>query len=321
MDCPVDGNAVVQPHEPRPENTIPEATTTEDSKFSLDGDHWRREVSVRLQRYRSRRKPREPRYPSLRLPFDYADHWSQSGNSALAVAPMQAESSELEGDRQAETWVEPEQAAVDNRRITAPEENYTNVIEFPRWAAIPVQPGDELAEPIFDRPRIVEAPEMLPPPPALGGILIEPVKREAEKKLVADFALPPSSLPRRLLAGMLDGLVLVGALAAFGGIFYWMDPAIPPKPIFAAAIAIVGTLLWAAYQFLFLVYAGSTPGLRLARLRLTRFDGSPASRSRRRWRVLTSYLSALSLGLGYLWSVLDEDGLCWHDRMTRTYIS
>jgi hypothetical protein len=40
----------------------------------------------------------------------------------------------------------------------------------------------------------------------------------------------------------------------------------------------------------------------------------------RRWRVLASFLSACSLGLGYLWSLLDEDGLCWHDRITHTHI-
>jgi hypothetical protein len=26
------------------------------------------------------------------------------------------------------------------------------------------------------------------------------------------------------------------------------------------------------------------------------------------------------LGMGYLWCVLDEDALCWHDRVTHTYL-
>ena len=30
-------------------------------------------------------------------------------------------------------------------------------------------------------------------------------------------------------------------------------------------------------------------------------------------------LSAVSLGLGFAWAFFDEDTLCWHDRMTRTY--
>jgi hypothetical protein len=59
----------------------------------------------------------------------------------------------------------------------------------------------------------------------------------------------------------------------------------------------------------------------LAGLELTRFDGSPANRRLRRWRVLASYVSAISLGMGYGWVFLDEDALCWHDRITHTYLA
>jgi uncharacterized RDD family membrane protein YckC len=78
--------------------------------------------------------------------------------------------------------------------------------------------------------------------------------------------------------------------------------------------------LWFTYQFLFIVYTGSTPGLRAARLKLAKFDGSPVLRSLRRGRVLASFLSGLSAGLGYLWCFLDADSLCWHDRITRTHL-
>jgi hypothetical protein len=37
--------------------------------------------------------------------------------------------------------------------------------------------------------------------------------------------------------------------------------------------------------------------------------------------VLASFLSGLSLGIGYLWCFLDEDQLCWHDRITHTYMA
>jgi len=80
-------------------------------------------------------------------------------------------------------------------------------------------------------------------------------------------------------------------------------------------------LFWTAYQYLLVVYAGTTPGLLLARLELARFDGKPAGRRLRRWRVFASYLSAVSLGMGYAWVFLDEDSLCWHDRITHTYLA
>src|ERR1017187_9288726 len=41
-------------------------------------DSWRVEVAARLERYRTRRKPRTPRYPSLLLPFDSPGSWSRS---------------------------------------------------------------------------------------------------------------------------------------------------------------------------------------------------------------------------------------------------
>jgi uncharacterized RDD family membrane protein YckC len=75
------------------------------------------------------------------------------------------------------------------------------------------------------------------------------------------------------------------------------------------------------YQYLLLVHAGSTPGLKLAKLELSRFDGAPVPRNIRRWRVLASVLSGVSVGLGYAWCFLDEDQLCWHDRITRTYMA
>jgi uncharacterized RDD family membrane protein YckC len=89
----------------------------------------------------------------------------------------------------------------------------------------------------------------------------------------------------------------------------------------AETVFLLAGAFWSAYQYLLLVYAGTTPGLRLARLELQRFDGDPVPRGLRRWRMLASLLSAVSLGLGYAWSLLDEDELCWHDRITRTYMA
>jgi uncharacterized RDD family membrane protein YckC len=83
----------------------------------------------------------------------------------------------------------------------------------------------------------------------------------------------------------------------------------------------ISCLFWAAYQYLMIVYAASTPGLRAAGLELARFDGTSTSRSLRRWRVLAACLSAVSAGMGYLWVFLDEDALCWHDRITHTHLA
>ncbi len=175
---------------------------------------------------------------------------------------------------------------------------------------------------MIERPRILEVPEFVPPPPALGGNTIEtPTRPQAEKRLGIDLPLQNAAMGRRVLAAVLDGLIVAGACALFGFVFWKLTAVQPPRLQIAEVFAGLLTLFWAAYQYLLIVYSGATPGLRLARLELARFDGSRAGRKLRRWRVLASFLSAASLGMGYAWVFLDEDALCWHDRITRTYLA
>ena len=331
---------------------VPPAAEANAGDANIQADSWRVEVAARLERYRTRRKPRSPRYPSLMLPFDAPESWSRptAGSLSGALATHSAQPvSDFAFATDAATAEDPEpdfaglnvagsgevsEPRPEPRppRYPEPSEQPGKVIEFPRSAAIPVFHTSDLADPVFDRarPRIVEAPEILPPPPALGGMLIEPADREGGDKLLGAESLFPSkaasaSIGRRALAALVDGAILATALAGFAAIFFRLNPvreALPQfswKPL-AAAFAGVAFALWAGYEFLFAVYTGSTPGLRAARLQLASFDGAPVPRRLRRWRVLASFLSAVSLGLGYLWCLLDQDGLCWHDRITRTYV-
>jgi hypothetical protein len=197
------------------------------------------------------------------------------------------------------------------------------IIEFPRFAwGPPAPPPDQLAEPVVDQLRILEVPEVAPPPPALGGITIEPAQsHEAEKQPGIDIPLQSASLVRRVFASLVDGLIVAAASAFFAFIF-WKIAAVRPPLVQLLGLAVgVPCLFWAAYQYLLIVYAGRTVGLRAASLELALFNGNSPNRALRRWRVLASYLSAASLGMGYAWVLLDEDSLCWHDRITHTYIA
>ena len=323
--------------------TLVEATlspNTETASPEPNADSWRNEVAARLERYRTRRKPRTPRYPSLLLPFDQPESWSRSSrpaeSEAIAIEPAQterdfffnshAEELRLSADVVPREILELEQRS--NRSLQPhfedPPEPSAKVIEFPRLAAIPVFHASALADPIFDIdiPRIVEAPEILPPPPALGGMLMEPAPPQWADKLAAEgpFLEASGSIGRRVGAVLVDAVVLAASLAVVTAIFLRVNPIRGPVTTLVAAVAVATVALWMSYQYLFVVYTGSTPGLRVAKLQLARFDGNPLTRDARRWRVLASFLSAFSAGLGYLWCVLDQDGLCWHDRITRTYV-
>jgi uncharacterized RDD family membrane protein YckC len=201
-------------------------------------------------------------------------------------------------------------------------ENTGKLIEFPRTIYTPVVRADDLAETILDRPRILEAPEIIPPPPALGGMTIEEVtKPEPERRPGIDMPLQSASAGQRALAGAIDGALVLAAGTIFGAIVYRLVRLTPTPAQMAALATSLLFLGWGAYQYLLLVYSGSTPGLRALHLQIRRFDGSPVNRKTRRARVLCAMLSAISLGLGYAWHFLDEDGLCWHERVTRTHIS
>jgi len=132
--------------------------------------------------------------------------------------------------------------------------------------------------------------------------------------------LQTAPFSRRLLAAGMDGLLVVTGLTMFGYIFLKLSGPAPLLSMAEVAAGLTATL-WFSYQYAFLVFTGATPGLRLARLAVTHFDGRPVSRKMRRWRVLASLLSCVSLGLGYAWCFLDEDQLSWHDRITRTHLA
>jgi uncharacterized RDD family membrane protein YckC len=303
-----------------------------------DTPAWRDELAARVNRYRSRRKPRPPRYPSLRLRFEpgesFRDFSASSGDSAPVELPSAFENESqrtLASDGATATEPAVPRGETANTRSAAATSSSTpipwqsqpgaKIIEFPRCGTAELQLTDELAEPVMERPRILEAPEVAPAP-ALGGITIETVpQKEIEKRPGIDFPLQSARLTRRIAAAAFDGAIIAVASALFGFIFWKVTSIQPPRFQFLVLGAGIPCLLWAAYQYLLIVYSASTPGLRLAGLEVSYFDGSRPSRNRRRWRVLASYLSAISLGMGYAWLLLDEDALCWHDRITHTYLA
>ncbi|HLV88550.1 MAG TPA: RDD family protein [Candidatus Sulfotelmatobacter sp.] len=295
---------------------------------------WRDELAVRLSRYRSRRKMPPPRYPSLYLQFDRPGLSTHEERSQRVSVPEDESGAKTDypfahgavaRDQKQDICPPNAVESVPPMNVEAPlSVNYgAKIIEFPRFAwAPPPPPPDQLAEPVSDKPRILEVPEVVPPPPALGGITIEPSEvLEVEKRPGVDFPLQSASFTHRVIAAGVDGLIIAIASAFFGVIFWKVAGIHPPGPQMMGLALGIPCLFWAMYEYLLLVYAGGTPGLRVAGLELTRFDGSATTRSLRRWRVLASYLSAASLGMGYVWVLLDEDALCWHDRITHTYLA
>jgi len=311
------------------EVTVESAALNDLAEQERNAEPWRDELAQRLNRYRERRKAPPPRYPSLKLPFDNIQYsarpaaveasslpaFEASSNNALALDSSQAEAVPASHFEITPELGVPAPSPVKLPQISA------KIIEFPRFAwAPPSPPPDQLAEPVGEQLRILEVPEFQPPAPALGGIMIEPVQVEPpEKRLGIDVPLQIAPWRRRVAAAGVDGAIIGSACALFGCIFWKIAAVRPPEVQLLSLAAGTMAVFWAVYEYLLIVYSGSTPGLRAAGLELTRFDGSSTTRALRRWRIFASYLSALSLALGYAWAFLDEDSLCWHDRITHTH--
>lgn len=314
------------------ESILPEATSAAsaacaemssaraDVHISSDPTFWKDEVAARLNSYRARRKPRPPKFPSLRLKFETPEprtRFYPPVDEPPAAAPRSEPPAAPIRDTRA---VAPAILPVAEPEPAPPQET-GRVIEFPRFWTEPPATDYDLAEPIMDRPRIVEVPEIAPPPPALGGIILPTEEKEPERRPGFEIPLQSAPMGRRVAAMAIDGMFVLAACGLFGYIVFKMAGT-PPMSMqgLETAVAVLA-IIWSGYQYLSLTYTGSTPGLRVARLRLSQFDGSPVARRMRRWRVLASILSAVSLGLGFAWSYLDEDALCWHDRITHTYLA
>ncbi|MFZ3212488.1 MAG: RDD family protein [Terriglobales bacterium] len=308
MACPICGEQCTCPRErevstraalldPEPRGDDPPLSDGQD-------DVWRQEVASRVDAFCARRgRKRMPRIPSLSLDFERAARATAAAHYAVP-------------EPQVEPAPEP-----------APEPEASNLIEFPRPAEPPsylepIPTIEELAEPILEKPRILDAEE--PSGLLFGGEGRPAITLESPPEPQPDDDAGPvgehASLSRRIFAATLDGLLVAIAAAVFATIFLHIAGTLPrSRTAFLLALA-VPVFLWAMYQYLFLVHAAATPGMRVAGLCVRTFDNLPARRSLRRWRAITMMVSGMALGLGFLWASIDEYGLCWHDRITRTVL-
>jgi uncharacterized RDD family membrane protein YckC len=134
-----------------------------------------------------------------------------------------------------------------------------------------------------------------------------------------DLPLKVASLEDRLMAGIVDAALALASFFVFVLVFVACTTHPPTGKTAIAGAGIALGVLSVLYQWLFFTYSDATPGMRYAKIALCTFDDENPTRKMMRNRVGALLLSALPMGLGFLWSFFDEDNLGWHDRITRTY--
>lgn len=296
-----------------------------------NGEAWREEVSNRLDAYRTRRKRRTEK--SLSLNFE------QESSPKLIRFPGPA----IVGTSVLDQAMMPEPAVAEPHAVApAPATTsaaVTGTLTAEDLAAVvSSSPVEELAEPVEDwassttlePTEAVEAETEAAPSLSMTLEEMEDVHQESESPRFAEFAterefvlelpLQPAPLSQRMLSTAVDGGLVFTATLVFATTFFLFTEAVPTLRL-VLPMLLVGPAFWCAYQYLFLVMAGATPGMFVAGLELTTFDDGFVDFRTRRWRATATVISCVSLGLGYLWSLVDEDSLTWHDRITRTMVA
>lgn len=134
-------------------------------------------------------------------------------------------------------------------------------------------------------------------------------------------AAPIAPLAIRAVAGVLDFSIIVVAVGLFLSVFYMMGGVVLTDLEGVRSIAMTFLAIVCFYWVFYVGFLGGTSGMNWLGLRVLNFDGQPPTGAQRRTRALGTILSTLSLGLGFAWSVADEEKLTWHDRMSKTFVT
>jgi uncharacterized RDD family membrane protein YckC len=123
----------------------------------------------------------------------------------------------------------------------------------------------------------------------------------------------------RLRAAVLDACFLTVSVGIAATAFYFLGGRLQWTR--GAAVPYAGAVLALAlfYHLFWCVLGRETAGMRFQRLRLLTFDGHSPDWTRLVLRFGAACLGTVAVGLGPLWAFIDEEGLTWHDHISKTY--
>jgi len=110
----------------------------------------------------------------------------------------------------------------------------------------------------------------------------------------------------RLVAALIDGFIL-----SIGSSIFW-------GPFRASGFQ---TIIGALYVVLLWVnWNGQTIGKKIMKIKVVREDGKPLEYREAIIRYVCYFVSAIPVGLGFLWVLWDEKKQGWHDKLAKTYV-
>lgn len=95
----------------------------------------------------------------------------------------------------------------------------------------------------------------------------------------------------------------------------------PFRALLIGVVSLIGAAIAIGYPVGFWVLLGQTPGKFLLGLRIERVNGQPLTIRHALLRYVGYWLSAIPLGLGFLWVLVDDKRQAWHDKLAGTYVT
>jgi uncharacterized RDD family membrane protein YckC len=271
---------------------------------------WKQELSRKLEGYRDRQKlgESERQTPGLEV----IEHHQPEVRSAVAPGRMAAAAGAATASKRLPALrTQPVGPAGPKPQA---DRNWRRITPAPDSQKLPplAKPGNGTAAPASDRPSmrveagLPEAQSAAPP-------------QHYQRDVAATAPIAPLAI--RAVAGVLDFSIIVVAIGVFLAVFYLMGGVALTDLEGLRSIAIAFMVIVCFYWVFYVGYLGGTSGMNWLGLRVLNFDGQPPSTGQRRARALGTILSTLSLGLGFAWSIADEEKLTWHDRMSKTFVT
>jgi uncharacterized RDD family membrane protein YckC len=145
----------------------------------------------------------------------------------------------------------------------------------------------------------------------------KPTLAEPAKPTLARQVAPMS---RRMLAGLVDFSLVTGAFLGAAVTAVMNATVLPSLKAMELGSVVAVVLVGLFYYAFFFSLSKATLGMRYAGLAMRTFSGKRPNLAQRCTRAAALVISILPAGLGAVWALFDEDNLCWHDRLSSTYL-
>ena len=132
---------------------------------------------------------------------------------------------------------------------------------------------------------------------------------------------PVASVSVRLHAATLDAIFLIIGIAAAAVPFYFMGGRFVPSAKAFLPYAVTITALGLFYHLFWCVLGRESAGMRCLGLRVLTFDGHSPTWGQRVARLVLACFDMIAIGVGLLWALIDDEGLTWHDHLSKTFLT